>query len=397
VLTSLVLVLTLSATTFPSSASASATTGGGNALPATASSPVDTESLVSIVPTAFGAEKSATGDVAVTRFLFAGEYRDDSGLYYLRARFLDPGSGLFLTVDPAVFTTSMPYAYTTGDPYQQTDPLGLMPSDTESSGQSVLGGIVTGIGNVVGGVAYGLNPFNWDDIYQNVRCGALSDGWVASITMNLNPMYGVVANVDAAIGAAQDGRYGDMAESATEAVGATALTVLGAKVIVTKYLPRVTTAVKGATAKLPGVKTATEAGNAAKQGVGTQGAGKTGTSAGGASASALKSPGVSAAPVADRVVIGKMRDIQAPGALGHGERTLIDQLPNQGNEVANWAQNERVLLREMESGRPIRDATVDPLTGEWLDDTGFLWAERSALAGRGWNYDTATHLWSPGG
>jgi RHS repeat-associated protein len=225
--------------------------------------------------TAYGEVESSSGDVAATRFLFGGEYRDDSGLYYLRARFLDPGSGLFLTVDPAVFSTSMPYAYTSGDPYQQTDPLGLMPSDTKASGQSVLGGIVTGLKNLATGIAYSVNPMNWDDIYQNIRCGALTDGWVASITMNLNPVYGVVANVDAAIGAAQDGRWGDFASYTTEAVGATALTVLGAKAIVTKYLPRVTSTVKAATGKIPTIKTATDTRTAAKQSVGTQGAGRT--------------------------------------------------------------------------------------------------------------------------
>ena len=33
-------------------------------------------------------------------FAFQGEQRDQTGLYYLRARYYDPGTGRFLTRDP---------------------------------------------------------------------------------------------------------------------------------------------------------------------------------------------------------------------------------------------------------------------------------------------------------
>jgi hypothetical protein len=98
----------------------------------------------------------------------------------------------------------------------------------------------------------------------------------------------------------------------------------------------------------------------------------------------------------DRVVIGKMADITADGALGPGERTLLDQLPDQGSAEANWAQNERVLLQEMQSGNPMRDASVDA-NGALRDNTGFLAMERGVLQREGWTYDPSTTLWSPGG
>ena len=67
---------------------------------------------------------------------------------------------------------------------------------------------------------------------------------------------------------------------------------------------------------------------------------------------------------ADRVVIGKMEDITKAGALRPRERTLLSQLTEDfGNAEANWVANERVLLKEMASGRPIRDASVDPTAG----------------------------------
>ena len=57
---------------------------------------------------------------------FVGQVEDDStGLDYLGARFLDPGSGMFLTVDPLVGVTGDPYLYAGGNPATLSDPNGL--------------------------------------------------------------------------------------------------------------------------------------------------------------------------------------------------------------------------------------------------------------------------------
>jgi hypothetical protein len=82
---------------------------------------------------------------------------------------------------------------------------------------------------------------------------------------------------------------------------------------------------------------------------------------------------------AGRVVIGKMPDIIGPEALNPGERTLLPQLANLGNDADNWTQNLQVLLNEMRSGAPIRDATVDPATGALVNNTGWLAGERDVL------------------
>ena len=95
------------------------------------------------------------------------------------------------------------------------------------------------------------------------------------------------------------------------------------------------------------------------------------------------------------LVIGKVADLQAPGALGPGERTLLDRLtPDLGSPQANWARNAGVLRDEMANGAPIRDASVNPVTGALQNDTGFLRAERYLLQDRGWAYDPKTTLWS---
>lgn len=69
------------------------------------------------------------------------------------------------------------------------------------------------------------------------------------------------------------------------------------------------------------------------------------------------------------VVIGKMDDLTAPGALRRGERLL--DLPNRGSPRANWEQNSSRLREAMRPGNPIRDASIDPATGKYSAIPGF--------------------------
>ncbi len=61
---------------------------------------------------------------ASTPFGFEGGYTDPSGLVYLLARYYDPLSGQFLSVDP-VYSSADPYAYSADDPLNFSDPTGL--------------------------------------------------------------------------------------------------------------------------------------------------------------------------------------------------------------------------------------------------------------------------------
>jgi RHS repeat-associated protein len=95
----------------------------------------------------------------------------------------------------------------------------------------------------------------------------------------------------------------------------------------------------------------------------------------------------------ERLVIGKLKDLHKPGALKAGERLLDWSWLR--NTKLDWKENSSQLREAIREGRPIRDASVDPIGGELIDNTGFLRAERNLLKNHGWRYNSSTNLWSP--
>jgi RHS repeat-associated protein len=70
---------------------------------------------------------SAYSGTATTPFGFAGQYADaESGLIYMRARYYDPSTAQFISVDPALGMTGQPYAYADDSPVDSYDPSGLI-------------------------------------------------------------------------------------------------------------------------------------------------------------------------------------------------------------------------------------------------------------------------------
>ncbi|HMU64623.1 MAG TPA: RHS repeat-associated core domain-containing protein [Nitrosomonas sp.] len=85
-------------------------------------------------------------------------------------------------------------------------------------------------------------------------------------------------------------------------------------------------------------------------------------------------------------VIGRVKDLQK---LRQGEKSLLDELLDQGSPKANWRQNSSVLRKEMLKGRPIRDTSPGDKRGQFLN------AERNLLEDRGWKFDGKTNYWIP--
>ena len=93
-----------------------------------------TNSAGSVVGTAtydaYGGVLTQTG--TLTPFGYAGQYTDAAtGLQYLRARYYDPTTQQFLTVDPLLAQTEQAYAYAGGSPTNGSDPSGM-----DSAGRS---------------------------------------------------------------------------------------------------------------------------------------------------------------------------------------------------------------------------------------------------------------------
>lgn len=103
-------------------------------------------------------EQSNDIDHLQTHFGYAGQYLDtDANLYNLRARWYEPGTGGFLSVDPLLSETGDSYGYGSGNPISYNDPTGLSTSNNMTNlGQmgfglldGATGGISTGLINLI--------------------------------------------------------------------------------------------------------------------------------------------------------------------------------------------------------------------------------------------------------
>jgi RHS repeat-associated protein len=111
----------------------------------------------------YGSLSSSSGSVS-TSLLFAGQYLDnETGLYYLRARYYDPATAQFLTRDPAFGITHNPYGYAGNSPANGGDPTGkcgLWGDDTCLG--DVIGAVSTGVSDV-GGAIGNVATTAWND------------------------------------------------------------------------------------------------------------------------------------------------------------------------------------------------------------------------------------------
>jgi len=145
---------------------------------------------------AYGIEHAA-GDLAVsqiTAFGYAGEYADPTGLIYLRARYYDPATAQFLSVDALIDLTQSAYGYVNGNPLQFVDPLGL----------------------------WGW-PWNWTgDEWDTVSTGLTAASWVLTVipaTAPLGAALGVAATATSFVGAAQHAADGEYTEAGLSFAG----------------------------------------------------------------------------------------------------------------------------------------------------------------------------------
>jgi RHS repeat-associated protein len=329
----------------------------------------------------YGDLTASTG-TATTPLLYGSQYLDTvTGFYYLRARWYDPATDQFTSVDPDVAQTGEPYAYAGDDPVNGWDPSGLCDKNTNGS------------------LWEAWNPFSTDN---PIYCAGIKhpNGGVTNFIKEADPMYGVIAGYSSC----RDSHYSmytcanlnfnpmaqalesysscrDSSGSAYNCVVSTADPMYWA---LNGYAKEVSAARSGC-------DFLTTLGYGAQ---GVEGLWAAETLAYGVASSA----GAETAATAPRVVIGGMEDL-GPGSIGPGEETLASRLPGDtGDRLGNWLNNREVLQQAMDEGNPIRDASVDSEGNLRLEDTRrFITMERDYLRSAGWTYDPSTTLWMPPG
>lgn len=142
----------------------------------------------------YGNLTASTGTVT-NPFLFAGQYQDsESGLYFMRARYYDPGTGQFLSRDPLASLTRQPYSNVADDPLNATDPTGLdqncsifafWASDwcAREGASTTTGKVVIAGGVVAAGIATGGLAFGWYGAAAGAGAGAEVDGTTIAPTL----------------------------------------------------------------------------------------------------------------------------------------------------------------------------------------------------------------------
>ena len=116
---------------------------------------------------AFGNETGHTGTTD-NSYGFQGEEQDATGLYYLRARYMDPATGTFTTMDTYGGSLSDPmslhkYLFANSNPVRYSDPSGHMAKLAE---QVVVVGIMATLGAEMDGILYIFN-LEHNNIYMN--------------------------------------------------------------------------------------------------------------------------------------------------------------------------------------------------------------------------------------
>ncbi|WP_313539507.1 RHS repeat-associated core domain-containing protein [Leifsonia aquatica] len=162
--------------------------------------------------TPWGAVSSHSG--ASTPVQFAGAYADaESGLIYLQARYYDPATAVFVSVDALVSRTFAAYRYTSNDPLNRFDPTGLEdwwnPFSWDEQTWTAVGSVAlvvgavavaaTGVGLIADGVALGIGA--------GIEAGTLTAatwGTAATIADGIGTVAGGIAIGAGAAGAAYD-------------------------------------------------------------------------------------------------------------------------------------------------------------------------------------------------
>ena len=324
---------------------------------------------------AYGELTAKTGETE-NHFLYTGEYYDGvSGLYYLRARYMNPETGTFTSMDTWQGNLYEPvtlhkYLYANANPVKYKDPSGNMGSLQECNlvsaisaelykNQNVVMGmaVLNGIGKSVmtglcGGDAGDMTTAFLEGVAEGAAMGMLFCAVAAVLATSMltvmmaHTAASSVVSIVLAIYSVSEGDY-------LNALVYGAVAVAGIIGVYKWYRMSFKIDIIGSKGKIS---------VADNKNYETQ-------------PQRLVQQGKTAA-------IGKMKDLNAPGKIVYGEFKVADYLPDQGSPKANWKQNSGILRSVIREGVPIKDVSEYP-----MQNAGFLGAERNLLEMMGWAYD----------
>jgi RHS repeat-associated protein len=152
------------------------------------------------------------GAPAVNPFGFTGEQLDGlTGLYHLRARQYDPGTGRFLTTDPVAQPLMDAYVgaylYARGNPVVLVDPSGQCPPCLAIAATILVGALAgggsytvgVGVSNVITTGEVSLEGWDPVDAGLSAAAGAVTGGTASYLTTAGRIAYGALAGFDATI------------------------------------------------------------------------------------------------------------------------------------------------------------------------------------------------------
>ena len=351
---------------------------------------------------AFGNETKRTGTTE-NPYGFQGEEQDATGFYYLRARYMDPSTGTFTSMDTYSGSLSDPmslhkYMFANANPVMNCDPSGHF-TLAEMDASMVINNMLDSA--YISGFVYILDAHYTDpelehhDIFGYF--GAMLGGFLAAglamvLASSLAGLF-VLALLSAYTGGmgiakgVSDFNDGNKMWGTLEIIASIAVVFLGAKGFFDGLDARGFFGTSSPSDPSIGNGTSNSS-SGSKWGSPDKSelAGNTNSRNGELAAERVKN--------GETPCIGKMKDINADNAILEGDKQfpVADYLPNRGNAADNWSQNSTVIRRVIreagDNGIAIRDLSQYP-----MKNAGFLGAERNELLNRGWTYQAG--WWYP--
>jgi len=147
-----------------------------------------------------------SNNVVHNQYRFAGQYSDETGLYYMRNRYYDHRTRRFISEDPIGLAGGINmYAYAGNDPINSSDPMGLQerrrclrhhpaPPDESTfivgSGQAIEATILCdewGVVDLASAFSSRFGQRNWGTFFENI--GAGMGAWGSTDRVNTGPGY----------------------------------------------------------------------------------------------------------------------------------------------------------------------------------------------------------------